>query len=493
MKKAILSILAAVCVGGVAAPVLAQVTPVTVPWYSSFEGYPGDGSLAITTLIDGVSGAWVGDADVVAVVTNFDYSALIQPPKVTNPLNDTTSGNVVTFKDGGITNIINNTTLPTPPQVWVDVMLQPIRMEQPTMTAAISNSQMSLFVDTNGFINVYHSVLTNADYTDWTPAYQQWTVLNDGVFPPIGTDKWVRLTVSMDYSQYGTYNLSLFQVTVNGHTFTNDLAYTDIGRTSSGRPGSWFVCANNAANFISQVAFSGSGMFDDLVITNGAVTINAGLPLITASASTYKSMIAGSISPAGPVQLTASPGTTNFSITANPFFHIASITTGTVSTAGDQVAGAQGTNSFSVDMTVAQDSFINVTFAPDLANNRTPMYWLASFTNAYPSFSVTDDAVDFDHDGAMEWQEYVAGTDPTDPNSVLKLVSQSVVGTTNMVAWQSTTTVNDTNATYYVLQVSGDLGGSWSNRPKAGRTSGVQTQAVKMTTSPAFYRVSFTN
>jgi hypothetical protein len=45
---------------------------------------------------------------------------------------------------------------------------------------------------------------------------------------------------------------------------------------------------------------------------------------------------------------------------------------------------------------------------------------------------------DFDHDGATDWQEYVAGTDPTDPNSVFKLVGvQPAANGEVVVQWKS--------------------------------------------------------
>ncbi|HEX4263985.1 MAG TPA: choice-of-anchor Q domain-containing protein [Verrucomicrobiae bacterium] len=68
--------------------------------------------------------------------------------------------------------------------------------------------------------------------------------------------------------------------------------------------------------------------------------------------------------------------------------------------------------------------------------------WLTQ--NGFP----TDGSADFadpDHDGMNNWQEWHAGTIPTDPNSVLKLAvtDSSASGTT--VTWQGLT-----NITYYV-------------------------------------------
>ena len=63
------------------------------------------------------------------------------------------------------------------------------------------------------------------------------------------------------------------------------------------------------------------------------------------------------------------------------------------------------------------------------------------------------DYADTDGDGMNTWQEWMAGTDPTSPSSVLKILvlSNSVAGTT--VLWQSVSTRN------YCLQRSTNLAG----------------------------------
>ena len=473
MKKAVLSVCAAVCVMGVAAPALAQVAqavPVTLPWSSSFEDLPLGSSITNDPLA-----AWVGDADVTAIVTNFDYSALIQAPLVNYPLN-TTHSNVVAFKDGGITNLVSDVGQK---QVWVDVMLQPIRMEQPAMTAAISNSQMSLFVDTNGLINIFHAVIPDGG-DPYTTASNQWTTLSG--FSPIGSNEWVRLTVTMDYTNAAGIGKDVFQVQVNGCVFTDNTAYVSFDPMT--RTGTWFVCANSGAQTMSQVAFSGSGMFDDLVITSNTVSIQAGVPLILAQViGTH-----GSISPSGTVQLASSPGTTNFSINADQFYHIASVTTGTVGNAGAQVTVSQGATVLSVPMTVVADSFINVTFAPDLAAKGTPTWWLNQygFTNGLWDAA---EVLDSDGDGALNWQEYVAGTIPTDSTSVLKVIGQQIAGTTNTIQWIN----QNAKLGPYVVSSSSNLT-TWTTLNGSVMSLG-NTNSFKATAPavPTFYRVSITN
>jgi len=371
-------------------------------------------------------------------------------------------------------------------------MLQPVQtdLQTNTIAAAVSNSQMSLCVNTQGQVCVYHSVLTTNGYAI---DHQQWTVLNDGYFSSgIASDAWVRLTVTMDYTYQGDpyyYPVNLFQVTVNGHTFTNALAFNDINNPStSGRTGTWFVCANNAQSVMSQVAFSGSGMFNDVVLTNGQVDIEYLAPTIYATVGINGYFTNGVISPPGAVQLTSSPGTTNFSITANQFYHIASLSN---SVDGVLVA-AQGQPTWNVPMTVTQDSFINVTFAPDLATKGTPQWWLAnytSFTNAFgQTINIADDTTDIDSDGAKEWQEYVAGTSPVDSNSVLRILAQQVAGTTNTIQWMGT------NAALgpYVVWSSANLT-NWTPLGTVMKVNGLTNYPAPATTNKMFYRVAITN
>ncbi|MDF7809289.1 fibronectin type III domain-containing protein [Pontiellaceae bacterium B12219] len=70
--------------------------------------------------------------------------------------------------------------------------------------------------------------------------------------------------------------------------------------------------------------------------------------------------------------------------------------------------------------------------ASDFTANGTPKYWLAEY-----GLTPADDDLDNDADGLLTWEEYVAGTIPTDPNSVLVVESMESVGTDIELTWQS--------------------------------------------------------
>lgn len=73
----------------------------------------------------------------------------------------------------------------------------------------------------------------------------------------------------------------------------------------------------------------------------------------------------------------------------------------------------------------------------------TPYSWLASyFTNNYD----VADTGDADNDGLLTWEEYVAGTDPTNAASVFAILAHGYLDSSNYVTWYGTTNSGVTGA-----------------------------------------------
>jgi len=74
---------------------------------------------------------------------------------------------------------------------------------------------------------------------------------------------------------------------------------------------------------------------------------------------------------------------------------------------------------------------------PPYTTNWTPYSWLASIgiTNNQEAAVLQD----IDGDGALNWEEYLAGTSPTNPNSVFSILSSTSMSTSNAISWYATT------------------------------------------------------
>jgi hypothetical protein len=98
--------------------------------------------------------------------------------------------------------------------------------------------------------------------------------------------------------------------------------------------------------------------------------------------------------------------------------------------------GVTGTAS-GISVWVTNDLDVTAVFKPFVVTNGTPVWWLAQYGRA------TNDAGalgDDDHDGCPNWQEYIAGTNPTNKDDRLKIVQMypSSTNTDNIVlVWQA--------------------------------------------------------
>lgn len=117
------------------------------------------------------------------------------------------------------------------------------------------------------------------------------------------------------------------------------------------------------------------------------------------------------------------PAGSNLNVNANPSTYYAfSVWT------GDVPGGQESNNPASVNMDTPKQ--LTATFTESLAVNDVPEIWLAGF--GWTSNFDVNALDDQDLDGALTWQEYYAGTIPTNPLSRFQLqIDPEISGAVN--------------------------------------------------------------
>lgn len=125
----------------------------------------------------------------------------------------------------------------------------------------------------------------------------------------------------------------------------------------------------------------------------------------------------------------------------------------------------------------------------------TPVWWLAFFGLTNTSYN-SEDGLDGDRDGMTAWQEYIAGTDPTNRNSALRLLGVTWSNGIPLLEWQSAESPVSPQPPYVVWTSTNPASGTWLP------VTNIYTRTPPRNTAPllppdlesqAFYRISITN
>ena len=196
----------------------------------------------------------------------------------------------------------------------------------------------------------------------------------------------------------------------------------------------------------------------------------------------------GSISPSGAVVVAWTSNQT-FIITTNLGFSVSNVMVDSV------WQGATNSWTFTA---VTNAHTIQVWFwsgPPAYTTNGTPIAWLQSY--GYTSNFAAADWSDDDGDTSYAWQEYQAGTIPTNKISVFKVLRTVQKPASNLVSWYATTnsgvvTPMNVYRSTNLRNSAWTLWGSNIARTASGTNDWWDTNLPPLKT-PAFYRPSFTN
>ena len=332
----------------------------TVRYAEPFESYlPG-------TILSGFNG-WFGpggDTSPMIISTNV---MLANPGAVPIPY---ASHDQALAIDGMITNAF--VAMGAYTSLWIDSVCEMARWRNPSPPEHRDSAQLQMYVDVDGYLQVWNTPdpVNHPVSNGWTaiPGLQ----VDDGAYH--------RITVHADYQREASGHF-YFELFVDGVQITQPVAR--------------FAAANTNNAFLSRLVMSGPFVLDDLVVdVRDPFTA---LYLIRADAGQN-----GSISPSANVFVEAG-GSHQFTITPDQFFHIADVLV-------DQVSvGSVSSVPFN---NVMNNHQIEAVFAPDMAANNTPHWWLHQQN---PAWAADFDAAALgnnDGDPLLNWQEYRAGTDP---------------------------------------------------------------------------------
>jgi len=149
-------------------------------------------------------------------------------------------------------------------------------------------------------------------------------------------------------------------------------------------------------------------------------------------------------------------------------------------------SGDVTTNSVQITLVMSRAFSVTANFAPNITTNTaTPEQWLAQ--DGLTNFSA-DALADADGDGLLTWQEYLAGTNPTNPASVFKITGGGANSQGSVIRWSSVSNrFYNLSRTTNLMSSFSVLAGA-SNLP-ATPPENVYTNPVPIA-GPAFYKIS---
>lgn len=437
----------------------------SVPYAQDFEGW-ASGSSVIRSTSYGWSGSDTNHATVVQ--TNYTSSSY--------PMDDSTDLRVAQLGTDGayITNNLtgsNNTNN----KYWIDMNLQMVQSESMPNITNDTAIQSAIYLNASNQLAVYHAMTDEQGTADtWVSAETNyWTVLDH---TPFATDSWHRLTVEMDYDTLSDkssdlFDYEFFRVLVDGQAISNATMAWDLDNlTGNDTPGGeWFLGANasnNANRVLNATTFSGTGHFDEFVVTNGPVSYNIRYEIL----ASVDPIHAGSVTPG--VSNAPAGADVEFTISPSNYWDI-------MYAVVDGVSNAWSATAYTLsNVTQAADVVFEMNAQRGVSN--VPLWWLEAMGVS------TNGGLDADSDGLNGWEEWLLQTNPDDSNSWGQ-VTVTVTNGSNVVSFMADGTI-DPDLPPLVLDKGTNLLDGMSQEDTIPRSPSGEKSWIEAATD-AFYRI----
>lgn len=403
MKKSLWIAVAAMAVGfGMSAHAATNASFGT--W--TFEGF-ADGTPMATVSNTAGYGSWSADTNNgVAYVTNVASPA---------------AGPNALFFDGSVTNHFSSSVL-NQKRYHTEFLLKPGQLEDTSLLNNVdASARLAFFFNTSSNFVLMHG--NNGSWQTSTNAME------------FGSNDWVSVVIDQDYTVVDDNGACMFTVYLNGTNLTHANGYTRSGATfaAGGATPAWFEMksSGSSGNYgMNSLVGMGIGLLDD--VENSEYSSGAATFAVKVSwNSAYGSIVPN----AGVVITNGTPMT--FTLTANS--GIAAYVSGlnldaqVMQSNGNQDIKTQNWAIAYADV-AAYGTNVMALFA---AKSDTTAQWLTdTFTigngGDYATFAAAE-AGDFDGDGFSNLEESIAGTDPTNNASYLKINDITIDGSGNVV------------------------------------------------------------
>lgn len=304
--------------------------------------------------------------------------------------------------------------------LWFDLLVKPGLWQEPQAPPISEDDLCAFYADDDG--RLMAAVSTSFDAS----SENQWIELTGVDLDPSG---WTRLSVNLRQGP----DTAFFSVHVDGQgAVSNASGYLRPDETAA-TGGSWFPCPNLRSRLApNALALRGQGRLDDVVMTGNRPQFQIESPAL-AIISIVHNPHHGHVQPGDIIQATSGTDL-SFFVYAEPYFHLDAVLTNNIIFAG-YILDFAHTNQYAFDWHAVPpgEHTLEVLFAPDRTSVGTPIWWIAQHfqTNDYEAAAL----LDWDGDGMPVWAEYLAGTDPTDPESTFRVIDIGQRHGSNYVAW----------------------------------------------------------